>query len=91
MNADNELQQKDIDYIKDALIRIESQTIKTNGRVNKLENWRSLLVGGYVVFTGFLLPLLGYIYFDQQSILKNEIIDNQQEIINNQERINNLK
>ena len=33
----------------DVLTRIEIQTSKTNGRVNKLELWRSLIVGGAVV------------------------------------------
>ncbi len=38
------------------LARIEAQTLKTNGRVNKLENWRSMLVGAWIVFTIILLP-----------------------------------
>lgn len=31
----------------EALMRIEAQTMKTNGRVTKLEQWRSALIWGF--------------------------------------------
>lgn len=31
------------------LERIETQTMKTNGRVNKLELWRNIIIGGGLV------------------------------------------
>lgn len=40
------------DVIK-VLSRIETQTTKTNGRVNRLELWRSLIIGGCIVVVGF--------------------------------------
>jgi hypothetical protein len=33
---------------------ILTQTTKTNGRVSKLENWRSLITGGLIVVGAFL-------------------------------------
>ena len=33
------------------------QTTKTNGRVNKLENWRNYLTGAFAVVTLIVLPL----------------------------------
>jgi hypothetical protein len=44
--------------IKKSLNRIEAQTIKTNGRVNKLESWKSLLVGCWIVTMTLVIPLL---------------------------------
>ena len=38
------------------LVRIETQTTKTNGRVGKLENWRNYIVGALAIFT-FIIPL----------------------------------
>lgn len=44
--------------IKTALERIEAQVIKTNGRVNSLENWRWLITGGLIVVTVLVIPVL---------------------------------
>lgn len=38
------------------LTRIEVQTTKTNGRVDKLENWRNYIVGAIAILT-FLIPI----------------------------------
>ena len=35
-----------------------TQTTKTNGRVSKLENWRSYLAGGLAILSVVILPLL---------------------------------
>jgi hypothetical protein len=44
--------------IKDALIRIEAQTTRTNGRVNKLENWRGFITGGLAILSAIMLPVV---------------------------------
>lgn len=40
------------------LADIKEQTIKTNGRVSKLEGWQSFIKGGMAVITILLVPLL---------------------------------
>ena len=40
------------------LNRIEAQTIKTNGRVNNLENWKGYITGGVAVLTFIVTVLL---------------------------------
>ena len=43
------------------LTQIVTQTTKTNGRVNKLENWRSYIVGAIAILS-FIIPMvIGYI------------------------------
>lgn len=42
------------------LNRIEVQTTTTNGRVNRLENWRSFQAGALAVITLIVIPLLGW-------------------------------
>ena len=37
---------------------IKAQTIRTNGRVTKLESWRSYLAGGMALFCLFGLPMI---------------------------------
>lgn len=61
--------------IKEQLDRIEHQTTRTNGRVNKLENWRSVLIGGWTIVTLIVLPLLSYMYFYQNKVLADKIED----------------
>ena len=48
------------DYME-VLNRIEVQTTKTNGRVGKLENWRSYNTGAIVVIVLIGLPIIIWI------------------------------
>jgi len=43
------------------LDRIEQRTIETNGRISKLENWRSFLTGGLAVVTIMIVPIIIWI------------------------------
>lgn len=54
-----ELDERFVD-IANSLSRIEIQTTTTNGRVNKLENWRWFITGGISVITIIVVPLLGW-------------------------------
>ena len=47
----------DIGRIEDILTRIETQVVKTNGRVGNLEAWRNRMVGAI----GVLSAVLGYL------------------------------
>ena len=47
---------------------ISEQVKNTNGRVKRLELWRSFLAGGLVIITSIVLPLLIYIYTIQMPI-----------------------
>jgi hypothetical protein len=55
------------EQVNQQLEKILAQTLKTNGRVNKLENWRSILIGGWSIVTFLVLPMLVYIYFNHEA------------------------
>jgi hypothetical protein len=43
---------------KETLDRIETQTVRTNGRVSKLERWQSYVIGFCACVVLILLPVL---------------------------------
>ena len=61
--------------IKKQLDRIEHQTTKHNGRMSKLENWQSLLLGGWSIITFIVLPLLAYVYIQDRQEVQAHIVD----------------
>lgn len=46
-----------------SLERIETQTMKTNGRVSKLEQWRSIMVWGFGIVVAVGTTLFNKIIF----------------------------
>lgn len=67
--------------IRKDIKEIKEQTIKTNGRVNKLENWRWLLTGGMLIISMMVIPLLVYIF----NSVVNSPIDKLTKILSNYE------
>ena len=63
------------------LDKILNQTMKTNGRVSKLEGWRSLLAGAWIVVSACVIPLLLYVALIEKSHIEKTLIQHQ-EIIN---------
>jgi hypothetical protein len=59
----NELIEEKFKEFKEILIRIEEQTIKTNGRVNLLEAWRNTSNGALAVISCFVIPILLYLLY----------------------------
>jgi hypothetical protein len=51
--------QREIDHfiqdIRETLVRIENQVIKTNARVTALEKWRWFLAGAFTIVTFFVV------------------------------------
>lgn len=56
--------------------KIESHVEKTNGRVRKLETWRSFLLGGWAVIS-ILFPILFVFFMSNFRYEVREIISNQ--------------
>jgi hypothetical protein len=48
--------------MKETLRRIETQVMRTNGRVTSLEAWRNFSVGAIAVISALVLPLVSYIW-----------------------------
>lgn len=46
--------------IKGSMSRIETQTIRTNGRVTVIERWQYSFMGGIAVLTIIVVPLLAW-------------------------------
>ena len=64
--------------IKASLVRIETQTSKTNGRVNKLENWRYFITGALALIGVVLIPIATIAiqtYYSQTQELKATVVD----------------
>jgi len=49
------------DHINENLKEIKLQVTVTNGRLKKLENWRSFVVGGLSVITLLIVPIILYL------------------------------
>jgi len=56
------------------------QTTAHNHRMTKIEMWRSLLVGCWIIVTLFVIPLVVYSNNLERNILKEKIELNQQAI-----------
>lgn len=59
--------------VKDILSEIKTQTMKTNGRVGRLENWRSFITGGLAIVTLIVLPLIVYIFTSQVNAVTSKL------------------
>lgn len=55
------LQRKDIELLHNDVKAILTQTKITNGRVGKLENWRSWMTGGMTILSILVIPIILYI------------------------------
>lgn len=75
--------QTGIDSIKDeALPRIETQVLKTNGRVTKLEKWQYTIIGSLTIITTIVVPAFLYQMSKYNDKVENlETIFSQYEII----------
>jgi len=62
------------------LDKILMQTTEHNHRMSKIELWRSLLIGGWIMVTMFVIPLVVYISNVESNNLREKIDNNQQEI-----------
>jgi hypothetical protein len=46
-----------VDLIMDRQVAIKAQVETTNGRVSKLEDWKSFMLGGMTVIASMLIPM----------------------------------
>ena len=68
--------------IDEKLDKILTQTMKTNGRVGKLETWRSFLIGAWAVISIAVLPAFVFIFQEQRNNLEKQL-DEHHEQLNN--------
>ena len=66
--------------MNEKLDKILIQTTEHNHRMSKIELWRSLLIGGWIMVTMFVIPLVVYISNVESNNLREKIVENQQEI-----------
>jgi len=69
-----ELDEK-FDAVHEKLDLILEQIKKINGRVGKLESWRSLLAGSWGIFIVFVIPLITYIFVTTFTSIEKKISD----------------
>lgn len=57
---------------KERLTKIEEKQDKTNGRISRLELWRMLLIGGYIILQS-VIPILIYLILYDLNTLNKEV------------------
>ena len=66
MSEDDEYSTREVNAmfteIRASMTRIETQTIKTNGRVASLERWQSFMQGGLAILAILVVPLVIYFF-----------------------------
>ena len=68
INALKEHMNEKFGDMKDSIDGLTVQVKTTNGRVKTLEVWRSFLFGAWAVITAMVVPLVIYIYVQQNSV-----------------------
>jgi len=59
--------------MSEKLDKILEQTTKTNGKVLRLQEWKSYLVGAWAVVTLFVIPLVLYVNAVESNYLDKQI------------------